>query len=241
MSLIVKAEKVKKSFRLGKTEVRALRGVDLEIAENEFTVIAGPSGSGKTTLLNLVGLIDGLSSGNLFFDGNMVGRLPERKLVDIRRRSIGFVFQNFNLVATQSAYENVEFPLLLMRVGAKKCREMVERYLKRVGLWERRRHKPAQLSGGEQQRVAIARALIKQPKLIIADEPSANLDSQNTREVMELMETLNREQGITFIVASHDPIVIKAARRVVQMRDGLIDDNVAENNNGEENDRKNGN
>ncbi|MCX6558671.1 MAG: ABC transporter ATP-binding protein [Candidatus Aminicenantes bacterium] len=195
---------ITKIYPLGKTEVPALRGVDVAVQQGEFTVFAGPSGSGKTTLLNICGLIDCVSTGQLFFDGTAVTGLPDRKLVELRRRSIGFVFQNFNL-------------------------EMVEKYLKRVGLWDRRRHKPAQLSGGEQQRVAIARALVKQPKLVIADEPSANLDSQNARAIVELMDSLNREDGITFIVASHDPIVIGAAHRVLYMRDGLIDGKISEN------------
>jgi len=220
---------ITKIYPLGKTEVPALRGVDVAVQQGEFTVFAGPSGSGKTTLLNICGLIDGVSAGQLFFDGGAVAGLPDRQLVNIRRRSIGFVFQNFNLVPVQTAYENVEFPLLLLNTRSGQRREMVEKYLKRVGLWDRRRHKPAQLSGGEQQRVAIARALVKQPKLVIADEPSANLDSQNTRAIIELMDSLNREEGITFIVASHDPIVIGAAHRVVRMRDGLIDGQAAEN------------
>jgi putative ABC transport system ATP-binding protein len=220
---------ITKIYPLGKTEVPALRGVDVTVQQREFTVFAGPSGSGKTTLLNICGLIDSVSGGKLFFNGSAVTGLPDHKLVDIRRRSIGFVFQNFNLVPVQTAYENVEFPLLLLNVRSGQRREMVEKYLKRVGLWDRRRHKPAQLSGGEQQRVAIARALVKQPKLVIADEPTANLDSQNTRAIIELMDSLNREEGITFIVASHDPIVIQAAHRVLHMRDGLIDGHGAEN------------
>jgi putative ABC transport system ATP-binding protein len=229
MADFLKGVNIRKIFPMGKTEVPALRGVDITVSQGEFTVFAGPSGSGKTTLLNICGLIDGVSAGELFFDGCAVTGLPDGRLVDIRRRSIGFVFQNFNLVPVQTAYENVEFPLLLLDIRAGQRRKMVEKYLNRVGLWERRQHKPAQLSGGEQQRVAIARALVKQPKLVIADEPTANLDSQNTTAIMGLMESLNREEGITFIVASHDPIVIAAAHRLVRMRDGLIDGHGVEN------------
>ncbi len=223
MTDLLHGEGIRKDYSLGRTEVAALRGVDVAVSQGEFVAFAGPSGSGKTTLLNICGLIDCVSAGEFHFEGRTVSGLSDRKLVDIRRCSIGFVFQNFNLVPVQSAFENVEFPLLLLNVQPRQRRAMVEKYLRRVGLWERRRHKPAQLSGGEQQRVAIARALVKQPKLVIADEPSANLDSHNTRSIVELLDSLNREEGITFVVASHDPIVIGAAHRVVFMRDGRID------------------
>ena len=226
MAFLIRIEKAKKSFYLGKTEVQALRGIDLEIAEKEFTILAGPSGSGKTTLLNLIGLIDTLDSGIIQFSGNDVFALAERNLNEIRKHHIGYVFQNFNLVPVFSAYENVEYPLLLLKTGAKERRAQVEKYLTRVGLWERRGHKPAQLSGGEQQRVAIARALVKQPALVIADEPTANLDSQTTHQVIELMRQMNEEEHVTFLIASHDPIVIESGRKVIHMRDGLIDGHI---------------
>ena len=223
MATLAKSEKLTKSFHLGKTVVQALRGIDLEIATGEFAVLAGPSGSGKTTLLNLIGLIDTLDEGRLEFGGRDVSAFSERQLNEIRKNQIGFVFQNFNLVPVLSAYENVEYPLLLLSLPARERRGRVEKYLTRVGLWERRRHKPSQLSGGEQQRVAIARALVKQPDLVIADEPTANLDSRTTDEVIGLMRQMNDEERITFIVASHDPIVIRAGKRIIRMRDGLID------------------
>jgi putative ABC transport system ATP-binding protein len=223
MAVLAKSEKVTKAFHLGKTEVQALRGIDLEISSGEFAVLAGPSGSGKTTLLNLLGLIETLDSGRLEFAGRDVSAFSERQLNQIRRDQIGFVFQNFNLVPVLSAYENVEYPLLLLSLPARERRSRVEKYLERVGLWERRRHKPAQLSGGEQQRVAIARALVKQPALVIADEPTANLDSQTTSEVIGLMRQMNDEEQVTFVIASHDPIVIRAGKRVIRIRDGQID------------------
>jgi len=223
MAVLVKSEMVKKNFHLGKTEVPALRGVDLEIEEGEFSVLAGPSGSGKTTLLNLVGLIDSPDEGRLEFSGNDISKLGERRLNEIRKTRIGFVFQNFNLVPVLTAYENVEYPLLLLKMSARDRRVRVEKYLTRVGLWDRRRHRPSQLSGGEQQRVAIARALVKQPALVIADEPTANLDSQTTHQVIQLMSRLNDEEAVTFLIASHDPIVIAAGKKVICLRDGLID------------------
>jgi putative ABC transport system ATP-binding protein len=223
MDKLVKSKNVKRVFRQGKNEVHALRGIDLDIADGEFAILAGPSGSGKTTLLNIIGLIDALDEGSLVFEERDVSMLPERVLTDIRKRKVGFVFQNFNLVPVLSAYENVEYPLLLLKIPARERASRVKIMLERIGLWERKRHKPAQLSGGEQQRVAIARALIKQPLLVIADEPTANLDSQTTRQVIRLMRQLNEEDGVSFLIASHDPIVIEAGRRVIRMRDGQID------------------
>ncbi len=212
-----------KTYPLGKRKVEAVRGVDLRIDDREFVVIAGPSGSGKTTLLNLLGLIDRPDAGQLVLEGEDLARTPENHLTRIRRRRIGFVFQNFNLVPVLSAYENVEYPLLLLGHSARKRRVSVERYLTRVGLWDRRHHRPAQLSGGEQQRLAIARALVKQPRLVIADEPTANLDSENTHQITRTMQELNAEEATTFIVASHDPLVIDSFRRVVRMRDGRLE------------------
>jgi putative ABC transport system ATP-binding protein len=223
MATLAKTEKVTKTFQLGRTQVPALRGIDLQIEAGEFTVLAGPSGSGKTTLLNLIGLIDTVDSGRVEFQGRDVTESSEGQLNNVRKNQIGFVFQNFNLVPVLSAYENVEYPLLLLNMSSRERRARVEKYLVRVGLWDRRRHKPSQLSGGEQQRVAIARALVKQPALVIADEPTANLDSQTTREVIDLMSRMNGEEKTTFLIASHDPIVIQAGRRVMHMRDGLID------------------
>ncbi len=223
MTTLLTGKELKKTYLMGKTEVHALQGVNVNVETGEFIVFAGPSGSGKTTLLNLCGLIDTIDSGSLWFEGEDMSKASEKKLVHLRKNKIGFVFQNFNLTPVWTAYENVEFPLLLINTPANKRKEMVKKYLERVGIWDRRHHKPSQLSGGEQQRVAIARSLVKQPQLVIADEPTANLDSHNTGEIIKLMTELNHEEGITFLIASHDPIVIQAAAKVLHMRDGRMD------------------
>jgi putative ABC transport system ATP-binding protein len=224
MKPLILCKELKKNYRLGKTEVNALRGIDLLVHEGEFLVLAGPSGSGKSTLLNLLGLIDTADSGALHFDNRDMsnGKIKENHLAKLRKKEIGFVFQDFNLVPVLSTYENVEYPLLLLNFPDKKRKSSIEKYLRKVGLWERRKHKPSQLSGGEQQRAAIARALVKQPRLVVADEPSANLDSVNTRQVIETMRQLNEEEGITFIIASHDPIVMEKGKRVIRMEDGKL-------------------
>jgi putative ABC transport system ATP-binding protein len=229
MKPLLECVELKKNYTLGKTEVKALRGIDLQIREGDFLVLAGPSGSGKSTLLNLLGLIDSLDSGSLHFDSQDLTNIKENKRAKLRKKEIGFVFQDFNLVPVLNAFENVEFPLLLLNFPAKKRKQLIETYLRKVGLWERRKHKPSQLSGGEQQRLAIARALVKQPRLVIADEPSANLDSINTRQVIETMRHLNEEEGITFIIASHDPIVIKKGKRVIRIQDGKQTTNLKNN------------
>lgn len=213
---------LKKNYWLGRTRVKALRGIDLRIKEGEFLVLAGPSGSGKSTLLNIIGLIDSPSSGSITFTSQEMSKIKESKRAKQRKKNIGFIFQNFHLVPVLNVYENVEFPLLLLHISVKKRKILIEKYLRKVGLWERRRHKPSQLSGGEQQRAAIARALVKQPRLVIADEPSANLDSDNTLQVLQTMRQLNREEGVTFIIASHDPIVMGAGKRVLRIRDGKL-------------------
>lgn len=213
---------LKKNYWLGRTLVKALRGIDLRVKEGEFLVLAGPSGSGKSTLLNIIGLIDSPSSGSITFTSQEMANSKESKLAKQRKKNIGFIFQDFNLVPVLNVYENVEFPLLLLHIPAKKRKALIEKYLRKVGLWDRRRHKPSQLSGGEQQRAAIARALVKQPRLVIADEPSANLDSANTRQVLQTMRQLNQEEGITFIIASHDPIVMGAGKRVLRIQDGKL-------------------
>ena len=223
MNSLLSGKDIKKTYLMGKTTVNALQGIDVNIEPGEFVVFAGPSGSGKTTLLNLCGLIDTIDSGELLFEGINMTQASERKLGDIRKNKIGFVFQNFNLTPVWSAYENVEFPLMLLNFPSSKRKELVKKYLTRVGIWDRRNHKPSQLSGGEQQRVAIARALVKQPQLVIADEPTANLDSHNTAEIIHLMNELNKEEGITFLIASHDPLVIQSAPRVIHIRDGRLD------------------
>jgi len=222
---VTKIENVTRNYKIGKVETRALRGVSLTIESGEFTALVGPSGSGKTTLLQLIGCLDQPTSGQVFVNGKDVSRLNRNQRADMRRGTIGFVFQFFALIPTLTAYENVEMPLLLNGRGASERRERVMHLLEMVGLAERAHHRPDQLSGGEQQRVAVARALAPEPTLILADEPTANLDTANGQQVMETMLRLNQETGITFVFATHDPRVIKYARRVITLRDGLIVEN----------------
>lgn len=209
-------------YKVGEVETRALSGVDLAIEEGEFTAIVGPSGSGKTTLLQLMGCLDKPSSGQVHINGQDVTQLKPDQRADIRKGNIGFVFQFFALIPGLTAYENIEFPLLL--AGTKKdAREArVNELLEAVGITDRARHRPDQMSGGEQQRVAIARALATSPVLVLADEPTANLDTENGNQVMEIMQQLNADTGTTFVFATHDPRVIHYARRVVTLRDGQV-------------------
>ena len=222
---VTKIENVSRNYKIGKVETRALRGVSLTIESGEFTALVGPSGSGKTTLLQLIGCLDQPTSGQVFVSGKDVSRLNRNQRADMRRGTIGFVFQFFALIPTLTAYENIEMPLLLNGRGASERRERVMHLLEMVGLADRAHHRPDQLSGGEQQRVAVARALAPEPTLILADEPTANLDTANGQQVMETMLRLNQETGVTFVFATHDPRVIKYARRVITLRDGLIVEN----------------
>ncbi len=224
---VTKIENVTRTFTVGKVETQALRGVSLSIAPGEFTALVGPSGSGKTTLLQLIGCLDQPTSGQIFINGKDVSRLNRNQRADVRRDTIGFIFQFFALIPTLTAYENVEMPLLLTGKGSAERRERVTQLLEAVGLADRAHHRPDQLSGGEQQRVAVARALAGNPSLILADEPTANLDTPNGQQVMEIMTRLNQETGVTFVFATHDPRVIKYARRVVTLRDGLVAENGA--------------
>jgi putative ABC transport system ATP-binding protein len=219
---VVKVDNVTRSFKVGEVETKALRGVNLTIESGEFTALVGPSGSGKTTLLQLIGCLDLPSSGEVYIDGKDVTHLNRNQRADMRRGTIGFIFQFFALIPTLSAYENVEMPLLLNGHTASQRRERVMELLDAVGLGERAKNRPDQLSGGEQQRVAVARALAPKPVMILADEPTANLDTPNGKQVMEIMTKLNQETGVTFIFATHDPRVIHYARRVVTLRDGLV-------------------
>jgi putative ABC transport system ATP-binding protein len=219
---VVKIENVTRVFKIGNTETQALRGVSLSIASGEFTALVGPSGSGKTTLLQLIGCLDQPTSGQVYIDGKDVSRLNRNQRADMRRGTIGFIFQFFALIPTLSAYENVEMPLLLIGQNGSERRQRVMQLLEWVDLADRANHRPDQLSGGQQQRVAIARALATKPALILADEPTANLDTPNGKQVMDIMTRLNQETGVTFVFATHDPRVIKYARRVVTLRDGLI-------------------
>jgi putative ABC transport system ATP-binding protein len=224
---VTKIENVTRVFKVGEVETRALRGVNLSIENGEFTALVGPSGSGKTTLLQLIGCLDQPTSGKVFVNGKDVSHLNRDQRADMRRGTIGFIFQFFALIPTLTAYENVEMPLLLIGDGAAERRERVMQLLDSVGLADRAHHRPDQLSGGEQQRVAVARALASRPALILADEPTANLDTTNGEQVMEIMTKLNKETGVTYIFATHDPRVIKFARRVVTLRDGVVIENHA--------------
>jgi putative ABC transport system ATP-binding protein len=225
---VAKVENVTRTFTIGKIETQALRGVSLAIENGEFTALVGPSGSGKTTLLQLLGCLDQPTTGKVFIDGRDVSQLSRNQRADIRREKLGFVFQFFALIPTLTAYENVELPLLLGGNGTGERQARVNDLLGSVGLADRAHHRPDQMSGGEQQRVAVARALATHPSLILADEPTANLDTANGEAVMQTMARLNQETGVTFVFATHDPRVIKFARRVITLRDGLVIDNGAQ-------------
>ena len=225
---VIELQGVTRIYKIGEVETHALRGVDLTIEEGEFTAIVGPSGSGKTTMLQLMGCLDRPTGGRVHINGQDVTRLNPNKRADLRKGTIGFVFQFFALVPGLTAYENVELPLLLSGAKRAQRRERVNELLEAVGISERARHRPDQMSGGEQQRVAIARALATHPVLVLADEPTANLDTENGRQIMEIMVRLNAETGTTFIFATHDPRVIPFARRVVELRDGRVTDNQKE-------------
>ncbi|GAB6393504.1 MAG: lipoprotein-releasing system ATP-binding protein LolD [Treponematales bacterium] len=225
----VKAVNVVKDYALNTMTVHALRGVSLEFRSGEFAAIAGPSGSGKSTFLHLAGCLDTLSGGALAVGGRDTAGLSRKALALLRRESIGFIFQAYNLIPVLSAGENVGFPLTLLGVNSAEIRERVERALEQVGLADMARRRPKEMSGGQQQRVAIARALVKKPALILADEPTANLDSTTGREILETMLALNRDAGTTFIFSTHDKMVMDFARRVVFLRDGMIESDEARN------------
>jgi len=220
---VVKVENITRVYQIGKVETRALQGVSLTIEDGEFTALVGPSGSGKTTLLQMIGCLDQPSTGRVVISGQDVTRLNRNQRADMRRGHIGFIFQFFALIPTLTTYENVEMPLLLNGHTPKERRERVMELLKAVDLADRANNRPDQLSGGQQQRVAIARALAPKPALILADEPTANLDTANGRQVMEIMKKLNQETGVTFVFATHDPRVIGYATRVVTLKDGVIE------------------
>jgi putative ABC transport system ATP-binding protein len=219
---VTKIENVTRTYKIGQVETQALRGVSLTIQNGEFTALVGPSGSGKTTLLQLIGCLDQPTSGHVYINGKDVSHLNRNQRADMRRGTIGFIFQFFALIPTLTAYENVEIPLLLVGQNASQRRARVTELLEAVDLADRAHHRPDQLSGGEQQRVAIARALATKPSLILADEPTANLDTPNGKQIMEIMTRLNQETGVTFVFATHDPRVIQYARRQVTLRDGLV-------------------
>jgi putative ABC transport system ATP-binding protein len=219
---VIRIEGVKKVYKMGGTEVHALRGVDLRVDRGEMVAIMGKSGSGKSTLMNLLGCLDTPTSGAYYLDGARVDGLSKNALADIRNQHLGFVFQGFNLLARTPALDNVELPLLYDRSGRKRnTKAMAKRALERVGLGDRLDHQPSELSGGQQQRVAIARALVTEPTILLADEPTGNLDSRTTVEVMALFQELNA-QGITVLLVTHEPDVAQYAKRIIEVRDGRI-------------------
>lgn len=225
MKPIVSLHNTTKTYPLGKVLVPALRGVTLEICAGDFLSIVGPSGSGKTTILNLIGCVDTPTSGRVEVAGHDISRLTERQLTDLRLHTIGFVFQSFNLVNVLDVFRNVELPLLLQRQRSSAVRrKRVLEMLERVGLADFTRHRPGELSGGQRQRVAIARALVTEPCVVLADEPTANLDSTNGESILRLMRELNQERTTTFVFSTHDPRVLAYASRVVRIADGLMAD-----------------
>ena len=219
----VKLENVTKIYPLGSSEVRALKGINLFIDDGEFTTVAGPSGCGKTTLLNLIGCMDVPTSGSVSVDGVEISTLKDRQLTRLRREKLGFIFQSFNLIPVLTCEQNIEFPLLLKdNLSAKERKHRVDELLEHVGLKQQAKQRANALSGGQRQRVAIARALVTRPRIVFADEPTANLDSENGERIIALMREINEQEKTTFIFSSHDPSVINYARRVIRLKDGLI-------------------
>lgn len=211
-----------KDYKIGKVLFPALRGISLKIEDGEFTAIAGPSGSGKTTLLNIIGCLDIPTKGDVLINGTSITTLSTKEKAEFRKNELGFVFQTFNLIPVLTAYENVEMPLILVNMPAEEKKERVISILEEVGLSEFINRKSNEMSGGQQQRVAIARALVKKPSMVLADEPTANLDSMNAKEILSLMKELNKKKKTTFVFSTHDPLVMEFAERIIYLRDGKI-------------------
>ncbi len=222
MQTIIDAHNISKIYNPDTVPVYAINNVHLHLEEGEFTALVGPSGSGKTTLLNIIGGLDKPNTGNVVINGTDITQLKENKLIDFRLRNIGFIFQSFNLIPVLTAKENVEFIMLLQNISKKQREERVTQLLQQVGLADKADSRPAQLSGGQQQRVAVARALASKPMFILADEPTANLDSKSAGNLLDIMTKLNKEENMTFIFSTHDPRVIERARRVITLVDGKI-------------------
>lgn len=220
--IVIKTHKIHKIYNPDKIPVHALRGVDMEIKKGEFTAIVGPSGSGKTTLLNIIGGLDRPDRGNITVGNQDLSKLSDNQLIDFRRENIGFVFQSFNLIPVLTAQENVEFVMLLQGQDSKKRKARVEELLNAVGLTDKMNKRPLELSGGQQQRVAVARALAPKPAFILADEPTANLDSKSTTNLLDIMARLNKTENMTFVFSTHDQRVIDRSRRVITLVDGRI-------------------
>jgi putative ABC transport system ATP-binding protein len=220
---LINIEDVTKVYYLGKTEIHALRGLTFSVEEGEFLSIMGPSGCGKTTLLNIIGCIDRPSSGRVFLDGEAVDALSDNQEASMRLEKIGFIFQSFNLIPVLNVRENIGFPLMLKKVSPKERRRRVDELVEMVGLSPFAGHKPDELSGGQRQRVAIARALANRPRLVIADEPTANLDSETSAVILSSMKELNEKERVTFIFSTHDPDIMKYAGRKIHLKDGLLE------------------
>jgi putative ABC transport system ATP-binding protein len=220
--LVIKAENLTKIYQMGEVEVQALRGASLQVKRGELLAIMGPSGSGKSTLMNILGCLDQPTSGQYYLEGLDVSQLDDNKLAQIRGKRIGFVFQSFNLLPRTSALSNVELPLIYSGLGARERHRQAATALGMVGLGDRLHHKPNELSGGQQQRVAIARALVTNPAIILADEPTGNLDSKSSEEIMAIFQHLNEEQGITIIFVTHEADIAAHTRRIVRLADGVI-------------------
>ncbi len=221
---MIKLNQVSKTYKLGKTEVKALKNVNLEINKGDFVAVVGPSGSGKTTLLNLIGCLDKPDEGEILLEGENVLNKNFNQLADLRLKKIGFIFQSFNLIPVLNVYENIEFPALLLprKEREKNLKEKIFKLIEEVGLSEHISHKPDELSGGQRQRVAIARALVNNPVIVLADEPTANLDSENAEKIIDLMRRLNDELNTTFVFATHDTRILKHVKRIVELKDGKI-------------------
>lgn len=222
METIIAGEAIRKNYCLGHIVVEALKGVSIKINKGDFLCVAGASGSGKTTLLNLIGCLDKPTSGNIVFEGKDISALNAFELAMIRRHRMGFIFQSFNLIPVLSAYENVEYPLILKKDDKKSREKKIQKVLEEVGIKEYADHRPDELSGGQRQRVAVARALVTEPSVVFADEPTANLDSITGENIIDLMLKINRENGTTFIFSTHDHKIIKHAGRVIELRDGAV-------------------
>lgn len=224
---IVECIDIKKTYEQGQVEVQALRGISLSIKKGGFVALAGPSGSGKTTILNIIGGLDSADSGTVTVDGNVLDEMNQSQLADLRLHNIGFVFQAYNLIPVLSALENVEYVMLLQGVPAADRRQRAKTILDDVGLEDKYGRRPAELSGGQQQRVAVARAIVSNPSIVLADEPTANLDSKSGQDLLELMQEMNEKKKVTFIFSTHDHMVMDYARRLVKIRDGrVVDDQI---------------
>jgi len=221
---IIKIENINKIYKLGKTDIHAIRDVSFNINAGDFLSVVGPSGCGKTTLLNIIGCIDKPTNGKVYYKNTDISELTDSEEAEIRLHKIGFIFQTFNLIPVLNIYENIEFPLILAKVPKYMREEIIEPLIESVGLNDFVKHKPEELSGGQRQRVAIARALVNNPELIIADEPTANLDSETGSNIISIMNKLNKENNVTFVFSTHNPMVTKHAKRIIKLIDGRVED-----------------